>query len=79
MSRHCLGSCSILLNTPSGLIIGNEIWSSVLMPNDQIGSSLDTSLRVAGLMLSVAMNTVTTMMIAYKLWYIAVGGISGSP
>ena len=38
-------------------------------------SSLAGSLTIAGITLSMAMCAVTTMMTAYKLWYVAVGGI----
>ena len=36
---------------------------------------MDISLTAAGNALSVATNAVTTMMIAYKLWYVPVCGI----
>jgi len=40
-----------------------------------MGSHLDDSLTTASTSLSIATNTVTTMMIAYKLWYVPAGGI----
>ena len=54
--------------------MGDEIWISVPKDYDQVGSKGDISLSSASLTLSVVTNAVTTMMIAYKLWYIAVGG-----
>ena len=42
---------------------------------NQFNSNLDISLTLAGNILSVATNAVTTMMIAYRLWYVAVSDI----
>jgi len=54
--------------------VGDQIWISI--PDDgQLKSNLDNSLSTAALTLSIATNAVTTMMIAYQLWYVAVDGI----
>ena len=45
---------------------------------DQLHSNLSFSLMFAGNALSIATNAITTMMIAYKLWYVAVMGFTGS-
>ena len=49
------------------------MWISV--DYDQLDSNLDISLSTAYITLSIATNAITTMMIAYKLWYVAVAGI----
>ena len=59
----------------SGLTVGDLIWLTESIPNDKMGSTLDISLTTAGITLSVATNAVTTTMIGYKLWYVAVGRI----
>ena len=56
------------------MILGLQIWISI--PNDfgQYYSSLHNSLFDATMVLSFATNAITTMLIAYKLWYVTVGG-----
>ena len=57
------------------MTIGGLTWLSI--PNDynRWGSNFDKSLAIACTTLTIATNAVTTMMIAYKLWYVAVGGV----
>ena len=59
--------------TLPGIFVGDLIWLS--NDYDNWGSTLDISLTLAGNTLSMAMNAVTTMMIAYKFWYVPAGGI----
>ena len=59
----------------SGVIIGDRIWVSIPKYHDHWNSNVDIFLESASLALSIALNAVTTMMIAYKLWYAPVGGI----
>ena len=54
-------------------MVGDQIWTSVHY--SQQGSNLDRKLTMAGMALSIVTNAVTTTMIAYKLWYVAVGWI----
>ena len=57
-------------------MVGGQIWVSPL--NDyyyRTASKVNIYLSDTSITLSVATNAVTTMMIAYKLWYVAVGGI----
>ena len=53
------------------------LWIST--PNyddyDQFGGTVNTPLTFAAFALSIATKVATTMLIAYKLWYVAVGGI----
>ena len=60
------------------MTVGDLIWLSIPIDYDQLGLHLDTSLTTASVTLSVATNAVTTMMIGYKLWYVAVAGSTGS-
>jgi len=57
------------------VIVGDVTWTSIPKNHYKSFSNLDNSLTTAGNTLSVATNAVTTMMIAYKLWYVAVGAI----
>ena len=60
-----------------GLTIGGQI--SILL-SWYLGADawhLHFPLITAGITLSIATNTVMTMMIAYRLWYVAVGGAHG--
>ena len=57
----------------SGMAVGDQIWISIPKNYDQLDSKLDGSLTTASITLSMATNAVTTTMIAYKLWYVAVG------
>ena len=65
----------MLIYTLIGIFFGDQIWLSIPNDYDQFNSNLDISLTTAGNTLSIATNAVTTMMIAYKLWYVAVGDI----
>ena len=56
-----------------GTTFADQTWLSTR--NDRWGSDIDISLTIAGNSLSLATNAVTTMMIAYKLWYVSVDGI----
>ena len=58
------------------VLVGELIWRSIPNDYDQISnnSNLGDSLVTAGSVLSIATNGITTIMIAYKLWYVAVGG-----
>ena len=60
------------------MIVGDQIWISIPNSYHQMDSYLYNSLSDAAIILSVATNGVTTTMIAYKLWYVAVGGFTGS-
>ena len=60
------------------MTVGDLVWLSIPIYYDQLGSHLDTALMTATIALSVATNAVTTMMIAYKLWYVAVARLTGS-
>ena len=53
------------------------IWTSIPIANNyrQWYSTLDNSITAASFALSMATNAVTTLMVACKLWYVAVGGI----
>ena len=58
------------------MTVGDLIWLSI--PNSdyvQLDSNLANSLGIANLGLSFATNAVATMLIAYRLWYVAVSGI----
>ena len=62
-------------------MVGDVIWLSIPNDYDQLNSNVDVSLTTVGLALSMATNAIATMLIAYKLWYVAVGSvywISGS-
>ena len=58
-----------------GVTAGNLVWVSI--PNDygQLGSPKENSLTTTGNTLSTATNAVTTLLIAYKLWYVVVNTI----
>ena len=58
------------------MTIGDLIWLSI--PSgyyDKLNSNVANSLGIANLALSMVTNAVTTIMIAYKLWYVAARGI----
>ena len=60
------------------VLVSELIWTSIPNDYDQYitnNSNLGRSLLIAGSALSIPTNAITTMMIAYKLWYVAVGGI----
>ena len=59
----------------TGITVGDRIWVSIPDNYDQLNSKLDISLAGTGFTLSIATNAITTVMIAYKLWYVTVGGI----
>ena len=73
MNRHFLGSCPFAESTLSGIFVGDQIWISI--DYNQLDSNVDIKLTIAGMALSTVTNAVTTMMIVYKLWYVAVGWI----
>ena len=76
MNKHVSEQLSPLaesIHTLSGADVGTLIWLSIF--NGDVDSHVDLSLSIATLALSITTNAVTTMMIAYKLWYVAVGGI----
>ena len=75
MNTHFPGICSLLLNLYTGTAVGDQILLS--KDYDQWNSNVDNSLTIAGLTLSVVTNLVTTTMIAYKLWYVAMGDSLG--
>jgi len=56
------------------MIVGDQIWVSLPNHYDQLGSNVDVILETTSLALSIVTNAIATMMIAYKLWYVAVGG-----
>ena len=58
-----------------GITVGEKIWISIPNNYDQANSKLDCSLVYASITLSIITNAITTMMIAYKLWYVVVGVI----
>ena len=62
---------SLRLYAP-GVNTGILVWISI--PNDyvQLYLNVENSLTIAGTTLSITTNAVTTSMIAYKLWYVAV-------
>ena len=60
------------------MITGTLTWVSIPNDYDQLYSNLDNSLSKTAIALSFATNATTTMMIAYKLWYVIVGGIQWS-
>ena len=51
------------------------IWASIPKHYDQWGLNIDFSLTLVGVTLSIATNAVTTMIIAYILWCVAVEDI----
>ena len=57
------------------MTVGAEIWISI--PNDsaRLYPGLRNTLLEAAIMLSFATNAITTMLMAYKLWYVAVDRI----
>jgi len=55
------------------MTVGDLIWSSIPNDYDHLYPNVANSLGIANLALSIATNAVTTMMIACKLWYVAVG------
>ena len=59
----------------SGMIIGDLTWISISKYQDRRNSNVHTLLQSVSLALSIMLNAVTTMMIAYKLWYVPVGRI----
>ena len=59
----------------SGVITGDRIRMSIPGYYDHWNSNADIFLESTSLALSIALNAVTTMMIAYKLWYVPAGGI----
>ena len=76
MNKHVSEQLSPLaesIHTLPGADVGTLIWLSI--PNGDVDSHVDLSLSIVTLALSITTNAVTTMMIAYKLWYVAVGGI----
>ena len=60
-------------STFSGFWVGGQILISIHY--NQSSSNLDNELAIAGMALSIVTNAVTTTMIAYRLWYVAVGWI----
>ena len=63
------------------MTVGTLIWISIPSNSDQWSSKVDFSLSIASFALSITTNAVTTIMIGYKLWYVAVtvGGILLGP
>ena len=81
---HLTGrGCSLLLNyTLPGLTVGDTIWLSTHHGYDYFTSNKSGVVMILSLVLSIATNAVTTMMIAYKLWYVAINetcGFGNSP
>ena len=58
-----------------GVNAGNLAWISIPDDYGKLNSNVENSLTTAGNTLSTATNAVTTLMIAYKLWYAAVNRI----
>ena len=74
-----LGGCYLLLNLYTlGLTVGNLIWISTPHNYDHYKSPTWIAIFNASRALSIATNAVTTMMIAYKLWYVAMNETCGS-
>ena len=75
MNGYFPGSCTLFLNllTLPGVSVGDLVWISIYY--DQLYSHVDDSLTTTTLTLSVATNAVTTIMIAYKLWYVCCGRV----
>ena len=48
------------------------------MPNDydELGSHFGNSLMIVGITLFLAMSVAMTMIIVYKLWYVAMAGFT---
>ena len=61
--------------TLPGILLGDQIWTSIPKYNDRLGSNADIALSIASLALSAATNAVMTMMIGYRLWYVVAGGV----
>ena len=57
------------------MIVADQVWVSIPNNTNKAYSNIDASLTAAGNTLSIATNAITTMMIAYRLWYVATGGI----
>ena len=73
-----LGGCYLLLNLYTlGLTVGNLTWISTPHDHDYYTSYTWNAINNSSRALSIATNAVTTMMIAYKLWYVAMNETHG--
>ena len=58
-----------------GVTASNLVWVSIPTNYGQLSTNVENSLTTAGNTLPIATNVVTTLMIAYELWYVVVNGI----